>query len=61
MLLALLKILSFESRIAGRRLEQPKLSTKEFRNVSIITALNAQKTELMNLEVHNLLQRQVRL
>jgi len=32
-----------KSLIAGRRLEQPKLSTKELRNVSIITALNAQK------------------
>ena len=32
-----------KSRIAGRRSDQPKLSDKEFRNVSIITALNAQK------------------
>jgi hypothetical protein len=38
-----------KSRIAGRRLEQPKLSTKEFRNVSIITALNAQKDRINEL------------
>jgi len=38
-----------KSRIAGRRPEQPKLSTKEFRNVSIITALNAQKDRINEL------------
>src|SRR5258705_10810589 len=38
-----------KSRIAGRRSEQPKLSNKEFRNVSIITALNAQKDRINEL------------
>jgi hypothetical protein len=38
-----------KSRIAGRCSEQPKLSTKEFRNVSIITALNAQKDRINEL------------
>ncbi|KIM85526.1 hypothetical protein PILCRDRAFT_34075, partial [Piloderma croceum F 1598] len=32
-----------------KRFEQPKLSTKEFRNVSIITALNAQKDRINEL------------
>jgi len=39
----------FKSRIAGRHLKQPKLSSKEFRNVSIITALNAQKDRINEL------------
>src|SRR6267154_144103 len=38
-----------KSRIAGRCSEQPKLSDKEFRNVSIITALNAQKDRINEL------------
>src|SRR5258705_5536438 len=38
-----------KSRIAGRRSEQPKLSNKEFRNISIITALNAQKDRINEL------------
>src|SRR5882762_5354461 len=38
-----------KSRIAGRCPEQPKLSTKELRNVSIITALNAQKDRINEL------------
>src|SRR5258705_1479644 len=38
-----------KSRIAGRHSEQPKLSNKEFRNVSIITALNAQKDRINEL------------
>jgi len=38
-----------KSCIAGRRPEQPKLSSKEFRNVSIITALNAQKDRINEL------------
>src|SRR6266436_2077086 len=38
-----------KSWIAGRRSEQPKLSNKEFRNVSIITALNAQKDRINEL------------
>ena len=38
-----------KTRIAGRRPEQPKLSDKEFRNVSIITALNAQKDRINEL------------
>ena len=32
-----------KTRIAGRRPNQPKLAAKDFRNASIITALNAQK------------------
>jgi hypothetical protein len=35
--------------IAGRCSEQPKLSEREFRNVSIITALNAQKDRINEL------------
>ena len=38
-----------KTRIAGRRSDQPKLSNKEFRNVSIITALNAQKDRINEL------------
>jgi hypothetical protein len=38
-----------KSHIAGRLFEQPKLSTKEFRNVSIITALNAHKDRINEL------------
>jgi hypothetical protein len=38
-----------KSRIAGRRSDQPKLSNKDFRNVSIITALNAQKDRINEL------------
>ena len=39
-----------KSRIAGRCSYQIKLSDKEFRNVSIITALNAQKDRINELE-----------
>jgi hypothetical protein len=43
-------IIFLKPRIAGRRPEQPpKLSEKEFRNVSIITALNAQKDRINEL------------
>src|ERR1700723_2192851 len=42
-------IIFLKTRIAGRRPEQPKLSGKEFRNVSIITALNAQKDRINEL------------
>src|SRR5882757_7072963 len=42
-------IVFLKTRIAGRRPEQPKLSNKEFRNVSIITALNAQKDRINEL------------
>ena len=42
-------IIFLKTRIAGRRPEQPKLSSKEFRNVSIITALNAQKDRINEL------------
>ena len=38
-----------KSQIAGRRPDQPKLSDKEFRNVFIITALNAQKDRINEL------------
>jgi hypothetical protein len=38
-----------KTRIAGRRSDQPKLSHKDFRNVSIITALNAQKDRINEL------------
>ena len=38
-----------KSRIAGRHPDQPKLSNKEFRNVSIITALNIQKDKINEL------------
>ena len=38
-----------KTRIAGRRPDQPKLSDKELRNVSIITALNAQKDRINEL------------
>ena len=38
-----------KSRIAGRRPDQPKLSDKEFINVSIITALNIQKDRIKEL------------
>ena len=38
-----------KTRIAGRRPDQPKLSDKNFRNVSIITALNAQKDRINEL------------
>src|ERR1700674_1049784 len=38
-----------KSQIAGRRSDQPKLSNKDFRNVSIITALNAQKDRINEL------------
>ena len=38
-----------KSWIAGRHPHQPKLSDKEFRNVSIITALNAQKDRINEL------------
>src|ERR1700736_3595455 len=38
-----------KSWIAGRRSDQPKLSNKDFRNVSIITALNAQKDRINEL------------
>src|SRR6267154_2022701 len=38
-----------KSRIAGRCPDQPNLSDKEFRNVSIITALNAQKDRINEL------------
>ena len=42
-------IIFLKTRIAGRRPDQPKLSGKEFRNVSIITALNAQKDKINEL------------
>jgi hypothetical protein len=42
-------IMFLKTRIAGRRSDQPKLSNKEFRNVSIITALNAQKDRINEL------------
>jgi hypothetical protein len=38
-----------KTQIAGRCPDQPKLSNKEFRNVSIITALNAQKDRINEL------------
>src|ERR1700692_4604735 len=38
-----------KTQIAGRRPDQPKLSDKKFRNVSIITALNAQKDKINEL------------
>ena len=38
-----------KSQIAGRHLDQSKLSDKEFRNVSIITALNDQKDGINKL------------
>ena len=38
-----------KTRIAGRRPDQPKLSDKEIRNVSIITALNVQKDRINEL------------
>jgi len=38
-----------KSWIAGRHPDQPKLSDKEFRNVSIITAFNAQKDRINEL------------
>src|SRR3979490_2523132 len=38
-----------KTQIAGRCPDQPKLSDKEFRNVSIITALNAQKDRINEL------------
>jgi hypothetical protein len=38
-----------KSRVAGRRSEQPKLSNKNFRYVSIITALNTQRDKLNQL------------
>src|ERR1700683_2627242 len=42
-------IMFLKTHIAGRRSDQPKLSDKEFRNVSIITALNAQKDRINEL------------
>ena len=38
-----------KSRIAGRHPNQPKLSDKEFINVSIITALTIQKDRIKEL------------
>jgi hypothetical protein len=38
-----------KTRIAGRCPGQPKLADKTFRNVSIITALNAQKDRINEL------------
>src|ERR1700683_145780 len=38
-----------KTRIAGRRPNQPKLAAKDFRNTSIITALNAQKDKINEL------------
>jgi hypothetical protein len=38
-----------KSQIVGRRSDQPKLSNKDFKNVSIITALNAQKDRINEL------------
>jgi PIF1-like helicase len=38
-----------KTRIAGRRTDQPKLSGQDFRNVSIITALNSQKDRINEL------------
>jgi hypothetical protein len=38
-----------KTQIAGRGPEQPKLSDREFRNVSIITALNSQKDRINEL------------
>src|SRR5882762_1270740 len=38
-----------KTRIAGRRSDQPKLSDKEIRNVSIITSLNVQKDRINEL------------
>jgi hypothetical protein len=38
-----------KTRIAGRHPDQPKLSDKELRNFSIITALNAQKDRINEL------------
>jgi len=42
-------IIFVKTWIAGKRPGQPKLSEKEFRNVSIITALNAQKDRINEL------------
>ena len=42
-------IIFLKTRIARRRPEQPKPSGKEFKNVSIITALNAQKDRINQL------------
>ena len=36
-------------KCAGRHSDQPKLSNKEFRNASIITALNVQKDRINEL------------
>ena len=38
-----------KTRVAGRCLDQPKLSDKKLRNVCIITALNAQKDRINEL------------
>jgi hypothetical protein len=38
-----------KTQIAGRHSDQPKLSDKEFRNVSIITALNTKKDRINEL------------
>jgi PIF1-like helicase len=38
-----------KSRVAGRRPEQPKLAEKQFRNVSVITALNSQRDKINQL------------
>jgi len=35
-----------KTQIAGRHSDQPKLSDKEIRNVSIITSLNVQKDRI---------------
>jgi len=42
-------ILFLRTRIAGKRPEQPKLTEKRFRNVSIITAWNSHKDKLNQL------------
>src|SRR5215471_20565373 len=38
-----------KTRVAGRRPDQPKLAEKQFRNVSVITALNAHKDKINQL------------
>jgi hypothetical protein len=50
-----------KTRIAGRCSDQPKLAAKFFQNVSIITALNAQKDKSMNLALDALLVKQIKI
>ena len=40
-----------KSRVAGKRPEQPKLAEKQFRNISIITALNSQRDKINQMGV----------